>query len=143
MKRNYAGKEMDSSISKICHSIFDVFPHVKTLLFHQSSFGNVVPLKFIDSLPSTFRCSTLLKLNVRVQDFDDCLYLLDGRFSQLHTLDVKVVVLCHFERIANQVCLQTTLSVKKQEQNSFFLLGSFTKSEMFFSIISSESILFE
>jgi hypothetical protein len=34
--------------------------------------------------------STLLELRVNVLSFQDCLYLLDGRFSQLRLLDVKI-----------------------------------------------------
>ncbi len=36
-------------------------------------------------------CSlTLLELHVKVDSFDDCLYLLDGRFSQLQTFYVDI-----------------------------------------------------
>ena len=39
--------------------------------------------------PSLFS-STLLELHINVYLFDDCLYLLDGRLNQLHTLFVNV-----------------------------------------------------
>jgi len=35
--------------------------------------------------------STLRKLNIDVNTFDDCLYLLDGRFDSLSTLIVTIV----------------------------------------------------
>jgi len=35
--------------------------------------------------------STLRKLNIVVNTFDDCLYLLDGRFDSLSTLIVTIV----------------------------------------------------
>ncbi|CAF1562711.1 unnamed protein product [Rotaria magnacalcarata] len=35
--------------------------------------------------------SSLLELHVCVDIFSDCLYLLDGRFSQLHTIDIHVI----------------------------------------------------
>ena len=38
----------------------------------------------------SFRSSNLLKLHINVETFTDCLYLLDGRFEQLHTLKVYV-----------------------------------------------------
>ncbi|CAF2403782.1 unnamed protein product [Rotaria sp. Silwood2] len=39
---------------------------------------------------------------ITVQCFDDCLYLLDGRFNQLHTLCVDLVHINHPEEIKNQ-----------------------------------------
>ncbi|CAF5055349.1 unnamed protein product, partial [Rotaria sp. Silwood1] len=61
-----------------------------------------VPLLFDDAFLPTFRSSTLLKLNIRVQCFDDCLYLLDGRFNQLHTLCVDLVHINEPHEIKNQ-----------------------------------------
>jgi len=46
-------------------------------------------LSFGTSPPAVFS-STLLKLHVGLVDFIDCLYLLDGRFNQLHTLHVHI-----------------------------------------------------
>ncbi len=42
----------------------------------------------------TVASSTLLELHVCLRYFDDCLYLLDGRFNQLHTfcVDLKHIV---------------------------------------------------
>ncbi|CAF1460558.1 unnamed protein product [Rotaria sordida] len=37
-----------------------------------------------------FTLSTLLELHVSVTNFSDCLYLLDGRFNQLHTFYVNI-----------------------------------------------------
>jgi hypothetical protein len=43
------------------------------------------------NLPSnTFSSSSLTYLNVNILDFNDCLYLLDGRLKQLHTCMVQV-----------------------------------------------------
>ncbi|CAF1542853.1 unnamed protein product [Rotaria magnacalcarata] len=44
-----------------------------------------------DSLHPNIPSSTLLKLNVKVQHFNDCLYLFDGRFNQLRTFYVDLV----------------------------------------------------
>lgn len=38
----------------------------------------------------TFLSSTLLELHVCVNDFNDCLYLLDGRFNQLRAFYIDV-----------------------------------------------------
>jgi hypothetical protein len=68
--------------------MLNIFPNLKYLNFdinlyscHQLSF-RMLPLGVVSS--------TLLELHVSLDDFDDCLYLLDGRFNQLHTLHVDV-----------------------------------------------------
>jgi hypothetical protein len=38
----------------------------------------------------TFFSSTLMELHIKVSNFEDCLYLLDGRLKQLHTLYVNI-----------------------------------------------------
>ncbi|CAF3894576.1 unnamed protein product [Rotaria magnacalcarata] len=44
----------------------------------------------LNAFTENFASSTLLELHVTVHDFGDCLYLLDGRFNQLHTFYVSV-----------------------------------------------------
>ena len=46
-------------------------------------------LSFEQSSPDFFSC-TLLELHVVVDSCSDCLYLLDGRFNQLHTFYVII-----------------------------------------------------
>ncbi|CAF2951075.1 unnamed protein product [Rotaria sp. Silwood2] len=48
------------------------------------------PTSFIKLLSTTCHSSSIVHLNVRVRNFDDCLCLLDGRLSQLHTFIVKI-----------------------------------------------------
>ncbi|CAF2173617.1 unnamed protein product [Rotaria magnacalcarata] len=55
---------------------------ISSLDYQRLSFGMPPPICF---------SSSLLELHVRVNIFSDCLYLLDGRFSQLHTLDIHIV----------------------------------------------------
>ncbi|CAF3818585.1 unnamed protein product [Rotaria sordida] len=76
-----------------------------TLIFTQilTKFTNLQYLKFDQSSisfrrlsyvsPPTIICSTLLELYVSIRNFDDCLYLLDGRFTQLHTLHVNIYII--------------------------------------------------
>ncbi|CAF4254441.1 unnamed protein product, partial [Rotaria sordida] len=52
-------------------------------------------LTFNLSFPNVFS-STLLHLHITVDTFDDCLYLLDGRFNQLNTFDVTI----YFENVS-------------------------------------------
>ncbi|CAF4020559.1 unnamed protein product [Rotaria sordida] len=69
-------------------------------------FGLVTNLKYLDidgsdtyalsrslltGLPSTTCCSSsIVHLRIKMQNIDDCLYLLDGRLSQLHTLIITL-----------------------------------------------------
>jgi hypothetical protein len=83
--------------------ILTVFTSLNCLILYESSYEDRVPLLLDDPHLPTFRSSTLRKLNVRLQSFDDCLYLLDGRFNQLHTLYVDLTHMRPSEEIQNQV----------------------------------------
>ncbi|CAF4204874.1 unnamed protein product [Rotaria sordida] len=97
---NYEGKIL--SLANTCDKIFTVFTRLTTFVLYESSYKNRVRLNFNDLLYPNFRSSTLLKLIINVYSFDDCLYLLDGRFDQLHTFHVDLAnVLCSDE-IKNQ-----------------------------------------
>ncbi|CAF4842747.1 unnamed protein product, partial [Rotaria sp. Silwood2] len=95
--------EMLLSTRNIFDYIFIFFTNLIDLTFYESSYKNRLPLYFADPPSHTFRSSTLLKLNVRIQSFDDCLYLLDGRFNQLHTLYVDLTSIHRPNHIQNQV----------------------------------------
>jgi hypothetical protein len=94
---------MQLSVVNICYDIFTVFTDLITLVICESSYKNCVRLLFENPPHPSFRSSTLRILKMKLQCFDDCLYLLDGRFNQLHTL---IVDLTHVHRpieIQNQV----------------------------------------
>jgi hypothetical protein len=45
----------------------------------------------LTGLSSTTCCSSsIVHLRIKMQNIDDCLYLLDGRLSQLHTLIINL-----------------------------------------------------
>ncbi|CAF2601687.1 unnamed protein product [Rotaria sp. Silwood2] len=88
--------------TRIVNYILNACTSIIYLTLYESLYKNRVRLLFDDEFLPTFRSSTLLKLNIRVQCFDDCLYLLDGRFNQLHTLCVDLVHINHPEEIKNQ-----------------------------------------
>jgi hypothetical protein len=90
-------------VANMCDKIFTVFTRLITFGLYESSFRNRVRLNFDDPLLPNFRCSTLLKLFIRMDFFNDCLYLLDGRFNQLHTLHVDLFGIHHSNEIINQV----------------------------------------
>ncbi|CAF1467107.1 unnamed protein product [Rotaria sordida] len=68
--------------------IFTMFTNLQYLNFSPSSFGHQ-RLSF-RTQPPTIISTNLLKLHVSLNDFNDCLYLLDGSFNQLHTLYVNI-----------------------------------------------------
>jgi hypothetical protein len=111
------------SVANICHHIFTVFTRLIALELYESSYKNHVRLNFGDlSLPN-FRSSTLLKLNIKVHCFDDFLYLLDGRFNQLHTLYVDLVHIRRPEEIKNEVSLKRKTSILSNNKTNFDFLG--------------------
>ncbi|CAF4674434.1 unnamed protein product, partial [Rotaria sp. Silwood2] len=63
--------------------IFITFSNLQCLNFCPSSTWNN-RLSFVNPSPG-INSSTLLELDVRLMRFSDCLYILDGRFSKLHT----------------------------------------------------------
>ena len=82
--------------------IFAMFQNLQYLNFGPSSLYHQ-RLSFHAS-PLTVISTKLLKLHVRLDNFDDCLYLLDGRFNQLRTLHVDICLI-HSQHITikNQV----------------------------------------
>ncbi len=70
----------------LCTSILTKFSNLICLKFH-SYFDS-----YIDTIrePPTFFSSNLMESHINVEDFTDCLYLLDGRFKQFHTFYVNV-----------------------------------------------------
>lgn len=78
-------------MENILNRIFTVFTNLRDLQFNELPHKKVVLLTL--DLPPMFFSSTLLKLSIKVHRFDECLYLLDGRFNQLHTFDVKIFVI--------------------------------------------------
>jgi hypothetical protein len=64
--------------------------------------GNLYSRRLLRGLSPT-RCysSNVAHLRIRIHNFDDCLCLLDGRLSQLHTLIVKLDYVRHSTIIIN------------------------------------------
>jgi hypothetical protein len=64
-----------------------MFRNLRYLNF--GSFGDHQPLTF-DRMASIPFSSNLLELHVAVDSIDDCLYLLDDHFNQLHKFDIRI-----------------------------------------------------
>ena len=80
-----------------------MFTNLQSLSFGPSS--NCYQRFSFDMPFPTVTSSNLLELHILVDHFNDLLYLLDGRFNQLHTLNVNI--LCRISwsgsKINNQV----------------------------------------
>ncbi|CAF4196379.1 unnamed protein product, partial [Rotaria sp. Silwood2] len=68
--------------------IFTMFSVLQYLDFHPSC--SAYPRVSFGISPSNVFSSTLLELHIMVHTYADCLYLLDGRFNQLHTFYVTI-----------------------------------------------------
>ena len=66
--------------------IFRMFTHIQCLKFYPHVLRRC-PYVVFATQPSMFS-STLVELHINVFSFEDCLYLLDGRFNQLRILIV-------------------------------------------------------
>ncbi len=85
---NSAPSSVDDGNVSVFTQIISSFPNLRTLylspslLWYQSiHFGNTSP---------TVASTTLVQLHVNLTDFQDCLFLLDGRFNQLGKLHVNI-----------------------------------------------------
>ncbi|CAF4188409.1 unnamed protein product, partial [Rotaria sordida] len=94
-------KQERSTIANICNYIFTVFTNLTHLTFYDAAYMNNIRLLF--NIPSSsFSSSSLLVLNIKVQTFDMCLYLLNGRFEQLRTLYIELANILSPSEIENQ-----------------------------------------
>ncbi|CAF2954961.1 unnamed protein product [Rotaria sp. Silwood2] len=89
--------------------IFTMFTNLQYLNFASSCMSYQI-LSFDLSPPSVFS-SNLLELHVNLDRFNDCLYLLDGRFNQLRKLYVNIyeiipsrLVIDNKEKLSNLRC---------------------------------------
>ncbi|CAM2725326.1 unnamed protein product [Rotaria socialis] len=90
-----------STMEYIINHIFTVFKKLTHLTFAEASYQNAIELSFVYP-PINFCSSTLSVLNIKIDCFEICLYLLDGRFNQLHTLTVEAAYIYESEKIENK-----------------------------------------
>ena len=79
----------DENELNIFSMILSVGKHLSDLTFRQRLLKNNTTTSTFH-LPTSFISSTLTKLNICVDTFDDCLYLLDGRLECLSTLVIDI-----------------------------------------------------
>jgi hypothetical protein len=93
---------MCNLVTNVYARIFVIFPNLTHLEFDLKHTCGLSPSPFYQ-LPST-SCysSNIIYLRVKVDCLDDCLYLLDGRLSQLHTFIVEVSRMLYSPMIHNK-----------------------------------------
>jgi hypothetical protein len=81
---------MDNLLINTYHNIFALFTNLKYLDLNMDR-TYPTPRVFLDDLSST-TCfsSSIVHLRIKLNNFDDCRYFLDGRLSQLHTFIVNL-----------------------------------------------------
>jgi hypothetical protein len=83
---------LKKDVNKIIFTkILIMFPNLQYLNFGPSSMGHQ---QFLFDMPyPNIISSNLLELHICVTYFNDLLYILDGRFNQLHTLHVNIEII--------------------------------------------------
>ncbi|CAF1367885.1 unnamed protein product [Rotaria sp. Silwood1] len=91
-----------STVENICNNLFTMMNNLIHLTFYDTSYRNIV--RFMTDVPSSkFSSSTLLTLNIKAHNFDDFLYILDGRFNNLQSLYIDLIKICFSSKqIKNQ-----------------------------------------
>jgi hypothetical protein len=87
---NYIEITLAEYTKKISGIILAFFAHLKHLMIVSSSLNNCSFLSLYTLSPMTFSSSRLTTLCVNVDNFNDCLALLDGRLPQLNTLIIEI-----------------------------------------------------
>jgi hypothetical protein len=77
-------------LTDIYNRIFSLFTNLKYLDLDRDD-SYTFSRSLLTGLSSTTCCSSsIVHLRIKMQNIDDCLYLLDGRLSQLHTLIISL-----------------------------------------------------
>jgi hypothetical protein len=79
-----------------------IFTHIFTMFTNLQCLNYYHRVSFHYSPPTIFS-SNLLELHVFLDNFTDCLYLLDGRFNELRTLHVNICTITLGLKIDNKV----------------------------------------
>ena len=131
-------REIADELSTILFErIFDVSINLRSLIFDSPFSYECNQLFSFRNPSSTLFSPTLLELHVNVTSFDDCLYLLDGRFNQLRTFHIKILDIILTRTIDNQVGFE-----KKEQENFSFNTGVKHISMKFFFLTVNTSCFF-
>jgi hypothetical protein len=84
------GEHIKELLTNVFTNILIIFTNLIYLDFHKQDICRYTSRPCL-SLPSTtYYSSNIVHLNIGVHSFEDCLCLLDGHLTQLHTFIVKV-----------------------------------------------------
>ena len=98
--------------------IFAFFVNLTDLTVAEFSYRDRVRLYLGPAPSAAFSSSTLLKLTIKVAYFDDCLFILDGRFNQLQTLHIDLDHTFPPRRTQNEVSFPTKcLGIVKEKKS--------------------------
>ncbi|CAF0814612.1 unnamed protein product [Rotaria sordida] len=86
---NKSQRSFSDQLPVIFTSIFEMFTNLDYLNFTANSIDHQ-QLSFEISSPPSIVSANVLKLIINVDSFNDCLYVLDGRFENLHTLCIRI-----------------------------------------------------
>ncbi len=107
------------------------------LTFSEWFSGKSLDISTLNIISTSYVSSTLTKLKIKVNTFDDCLYLLDGRLQCLSTLIIKIFEICDsLANIDNKVSIYLIIMcIENLNLNYihcfFFFIENTTKIEMF------------
>ena len=82
-----------STVNIVCNYVSTMFNNLICLKFHpyfDLYIDCIERLTFESGDATRVFSPNLTELHINVENFNDCLYLLDGRFKQLHTFYVNV-----------------------------------------------------
>jgi hypothetical protein len=86
--------------TKIFRYVLAMFPNLNCFRFETSIYCEPVSW---NHLAQAICSSNLLQLHIHLENFDDCIHLLDGRFNQLHTLCITLSTIHSDQTIDNEV----------------------------------------
>jgi len=126
--------------------ILSVSKQLCDLTFSQYILKNNSKVSDFNLPRASYTSSTLTKLSISVHYFDDCLYLLDGRFECLSTLVIKITaVLDKFSNRENTVSRIAMSSFEeiclKNLSIFFFSLEKTSSIKVFLVVIGRDDIL--
>lgn len=118
----YSCDQIDAVMFYVCQTVFTVFPTLKSLIVDQLKYDRCVLLSFDHNRLERFSSSNLVNLKISVEEFRDCLYLFDRRFSQLRHVHVNVDSLSLFDDANEQVHFSISTIFFKTEEISFGMI---------------------
>jgi hypothetical protein len=107
------------------------------LTFSEWFSGKSLDISTLNITSTSYVSSTLIKLKIEVNTFDDCLYLLDGRLQCLSTLIIKIFEICDsLANIDNKVSIYLIVMCIENLYVNYihyfvFFIENITKIEMF------------